>query len=112
MAVAVAAVYAMLFNALLSAAAPFVPPLSADAIICVHDSAGSDQPAPSSAAHDSLCCIAVCGMSAAALPPASYSQIVLSLESIAVPAKSSITLVAPAPPPNFQTSPRGPPSLL
>jgi hypothetical protein len=112
MAVAVAAIYAMLFNALLSAAAPLLPALSADAVICVHEGAGSDQPAPPLAAHDSLCCVAVCGAVVAALPPTDYSQIVLSLKSIFVRAKSSITLVAPAPVANFQASPRGPPSLV
>jgi hypothetical protein len=111
-AVAVAAVYALLFNALLSAAAPFVPSPSADAIICTHDGGGSDQPAPSSAAHDSLCCIAVCGMSLAVLPSADYSQILLSPLSGFVAAERPVALIAPSPARNSQVSPRGPPSLV
>jgi hypothetical protein len=112
MAIALAAVYALLFNALLSAAAPFVPSPSADAIICMHDGGGPDQPAPSVPAHDNLCCVAVCGTVLAALPPADFLQILHSPPSIVVPAKWSVALRAPSPPPNFQASPRGPPSLV
>jgi hypothetical protein len=111
-AVAVAAVYALLFNALLSAAAPFVPSPSADTIICIHDGGGSDQQTPTAPAHDNLCCVAVCGAAIAALPPADYSQIRLYPPAVFIPAKWSVALIAPSPLPNFQASPRGPPSLL
>jgi hypothetical protein len=112
-AVALAAVYAMLFNALLAAAAPHVAAPSADLIICTHDSGGSDQPsAPSSTAHDNLCCITVCGVGAAALVPSDFFQIALSPRSILLPPSWSRALVAPKPPPNLQGSPRGPPSLV
>jgi hypothetical protein len=111
-AIAFVAVYALLFNALLSASTRVVPSLLADAIICMHDGAASDQPAPQSPLHDDLCCIAVCGTSVATLAPIDYSRISLPRASTFVPAQWSLALFAPSPPPNAQASSRGPPSLI
>jgi hypothetical protein len=112
-AAALAAVYALLFNALLSAAAPSMPVPSADLIICTHDSGGPDQPAaPSPAAHDNLCCVAVCGTNAAALLPSDDSQILHAWQSTLLAATPPLAFVAPKPPPNSDASPRGPPSLV
>jgi hypothetical protein len=112
MAVALAAIYALLFNALLSGSAPLIPALSADAIICTHDPGGPDQPAGPSTAHDDLCCVAVCGMSVAALPPSDYSRVSLSRARVSTAGEWPLAFIAPSPPPNAQASPRGPPSLI
>jgi hypothetical protein len=112
-AVALVAVYALLFNALLlSASTRFAPSALADAIICTHDGAGSDQPAPQSPLHDDLCCVAVCGTSIATLAPSDYSRISLPRASTFAPAEWPAARVALSSPPNAQASSRGPPSLI
>jgi hypothetical protein len=111
-AVALVAVYALLFNALLSASVRAASSPFPDAIICTHDGAGSDQPAPLSPVHDDVCCVAVCGIGAAALAPSNYSRISLPRTSVYAPALWQVALVAPSPPSNAQASSRGPPSLI
>jgi hypothetical protein len=111
-AVAVAAVYAMLFNALLAAAAPLVPTPSMGGIICVEHAGGSDQPVPSGPSHANLCCIAVCSATAAAVLPSDYSPVTLGRASTSTGVEASLATLAPSPPPNAQASPRGPPILL
>jgi hypothetical protein len=111
-AIALVAVYALLFNALLSASAPVIPSFSADAIICTHEGGGPDQPAGPSSAHDESCCVAICGMGIAVLPPSDYSRVPLLRVSRFSAIASSLASVAPSPPPNAQASPRGPPSLV
>jgi hypothetical protein len=111
-AIALVAVYALLLNALLSAAVPFAPSPSADAIICFHDAGGPDQPTGPASAHDESCCVAVCGMGIAALPPSDYSRVPLFRVSALSAIRWSFALVELSPPPNAQASPRGPPSLV
>ena len=112
MAVAVATVYALLLNGLLSAAAPFVPSPSADAVICLHDGGGTDQPAGPSSAHDESCCVAMCGMGIAAVPPSEYSRVSLARASTLSTIQGPLAPVDPSPRTNAQASPRGPPSLV
>jgi hypothetical protein len=111
-AIALVAVYALLLNALLSAAVPFHPAASGEPIICLHDDGAPDQPAGPSSAHDESCCVAMCGMASTALPPSDYSRVpflhVSTFSRIGWPVGS----VELAPPPNGQASPRGPPSLV
>src|SRR5437764_8115837 len=76
-AIALVAVYALLLNALLSASAPFVPTSSGDAIVCLHDVGGPDQPTAPPWGHADSCFIAICGMGIAALPPSDYSRVPL-----------------------------------
>jgi hypothetical protein len=111
-AIALVAVYVLLLNALLSAAVPFAPSPSGDAIICLHDAGGPDQPAGPSSAHDESCCIAICSMGIAALPPSDYSRVPLFRVSTLPAIRWSFALVELSPPPNAQASPRGPPSLV
>jgi hypothetical protein len=113
MAVAIVAVYALLFNALLSAAAGFSASPLPDGIICTHDSGGSDQPAAPSSAHDDVCCVATCGaMAAAIVAPSDYSSVLLAPSPGVVALTWAVAIIAPSPPPRVQTSPRGPPSLI
>jgi hypothetical protein len=111
-AIALVAVYALLLNALLSASAPFVPTSSGDAIVCLHDVGGPDQPTAPPWGHADSCCIAICGMGIAALPPSDYSRVPLLRVSTLAALEWSHPFVAPSPPPNAQASPRGPPSLI
>lgn len=111
-AIAVVAVYVLLLNALFSASVPFVPSPLANASICGHDGTPSDQPDLPHSAHDELCCVAACGMSAAVLPPDDFSDVVASpLQSRAM-INGVMAAFAPSPPPNSQGSPRGPPSRI
>ena len=108
-----AAVYALLLNGLFSAATAFAPSPLTDSAICAHDNEGSTQPFPSTPlAHEGLCCIAVCGMALVAVPPSDYSQILLSSHRVLMAAEWHTVVIAASPPPTFQASPRGPPTIL
>src|SRR4051794_1843888 len=111
-AVALVAIYALLLNALLSAAVPFHPAASGEPIICLHDGGPPDHPAGPSSAHDDSCCVAVCGMGIAALPPSDYSRLPVLRLGAWLRIGWPVGYVALAPPPNAQASPRGPPSLV
>jgi hypothetical protein len=95
-AVAVAAVYAFIFNALLSAAAPVIASPTAGVSICGHDADGSDQPLPAAPVHHDVCCLAVCGPHLAVLAPSNYSQFLLLPADILLPTNWSVELGPPA----------------
>jgi hypothetical protein len=111
-AIAVAAIYALLFNALLSASAPLAASPLASVSICGHDGAAPDQPGSPDSAHHELCCIAGCGMTAAAALPADHPHIVTWSSKKGAAVQWSVTALKPLPPAQSQTSPRGPPILI
>jgi hypothetical protein len=111
-AMVLAAAYAMLLTAFLSAAEPSIPEISVTGAICLHDGGTPDQPVGPSSSHDDSCCVAICGIGIAALQPFDYSRARLLRADTLLAFEWSLAFVAPLPAPNAQASPRGPPSLI
>ena len=108
-ALACAAVYAFLLQALLAAALPHPDFALAGEVLCAHETAGPDQTPPAPGAHKG-CCVLACAAPMPVLAPSAASLPWPMPGVQTLPPAWAAAGLAARPPPIHHVSPRGPPA--